>query len=152
MGRNPTQREWYSGGLRFTCTQCGNCCTGPSGYVWFNDEELTAMADYTGLTREQFMRRHARRIGNRLSLGERKTAHGYDCVFLQRDPRGKALCTIYPVRPTQCRTWPFWPENLSSPEAYDRAGERCPGMQAGLKGRGEFHSYQQITIRRDKTQ
>ena len=38
----------------------------------------------------------------------------YDCVFLKEDPeRGRKTCSIYPVRPLQCRTWPFWPENLA---------------------------------------
>ena len=31
--------EWYEQGLRFGCTQCGNCCTGPEGAVWFTEEE-----------------------------------------------------------------------------------------------------------------
>ena len=38
---------------------------------------------------------------------------------------------IYPVRPTQCRTWPFWEDNLKSPQAWKNASERgrgCPGM------------------------
>ena len=27
---------------------------------------------------------------------------------------GRAVCSIYRARPAQCRTWPFWPENLLS--------------------------------------
>jgi len=147
----PEAHEWYAEGLRFTCTQCGNCCTGPSGFVWFDDAELTRMAEHLGLTREQFLRRYARRVGRRWSLNERKSSYGYDCIFLDRDENGKALCTIYPVRPAQCRTWPFWPENLHSPEDYHRASRRCPGMQKGLEGEGELHPLQQIRIRRDAT-
>ena len=40
----PALREWYAEGLRFGCTQCGNCCTGPPGAVWFTAEEGRAMA------------------------------------------------------------------------------------------------------------
>ncbi|MFM7740581.1 MAG: YkgJ family cysteine cluster protein, partial [Planctomycetota bacterium] len=25
---------WYKDGLRFQCSQCGDCCTGGAGYVW----------------------------------------------------------------------------------------------------------------------
>ena len=41
--------EWYADGLRFSCTQCGNCCTGPPGAVWFNEDEGKAMADKVGV-------------------------------------------------------------------------------------------------------
>ena len=40
-------------------------------------------------------------------------------------------CTIYPVRPRQCRTFPFWPENLESPEAWEEATETCHGVGSG---------------------
>ena len=34
---------------------------------------------------------------------------GHDCVFLDRTYLpGKAICSLYAARPTQCRTWPFW--------------------------------------------
>lgn len=33
---------WYAPGLSFTCTQCGNCCTGEPGVVWVSDEEIHA--------------------------------------------------------------------------------------------------------------
>ncbi len=41
------------------------------------------------------------------------------------------LCAIHEVRPNQCRTWPFWTENLRSQAAWERAAERCPGMDSG---------------------
>ena len=31
---------WYADGLPFTCTQCGDCCTGDPGYVWVTDEVM----------------------------------------------------------------------------------------------------------------
>lgn len=145
--------EWYADGLRFACTQCGNCCTGPPGYVWFTENELTAMARYVGITEKQFLRKHARRINGRWTLNERRNERGqYDCIFLGRTPEGKSLCHIYPVRPTQCRTWPFWPENLESPETWGRASRGCPGMELGQKGGGEFVPIEAIRIRRDMTE
>ena len=109
---------WYADGLAFDCTQCGNCCTGPPGAVWFDDAEAQDMAAVLGLDVDTFMKQYTRRIGARRSLNEHKTSHGYDCVFLDRDTMpGKALCRLYKARPAQCRTWPFWPELLESPEA-----------------------------------
>ena len=37
---------WYRYGLSFECTQCGNCCTGGPGFVWVEEEEIRAIADF----------------------------------------------------------------------------------------------------------
>ncbi len=37
-------------------------------------------------------------------------------------------CAIYDVRPTQCRKWPFWPANLDSPDNWNAAAVKCPGI------------------------
>jgi len=145
---------WYADGLRFSCTQCGNCCTGPPGFVWFNQSELEAMAAYLGLTQREFLNRYCDVYGSRWSIRDawNPEVQGHDCVFLQRDESGKALCGIYPVRPGQCRTWPFWPSNLRSERAYRRATKTCPGAQHGLKqGEGTFYPVEQIRILRDRT-
>ena len=128
--------QWYAEGLRFTCTQCGNCCTGPAGYVWFTDEDAARMADRLGVDKSTFYRKYARKLRGRWSLIEQKTEHGYDCIFLDRKSEpGKALCSIYDARPAQCRTWPFWPENLTTPQAWEDAKRQtpCPGMDSGQR-------------------
>ena len=43
------------------------------------------------------------------------------------------LFRSYPVRPLQCRTWPFWDTNLASQSAWDRAARRCHGMNHGRR-------------------
>lgn len=146
-----SQQEWFVEGLSFECTQCGNCCTGPPGYVWFNDDELVAMADFLNVGVDQFLDRFGHRVNGRWTLNEQWNAasKGYDCVFLRRDEKGKALCSIYSVRPGQCRTWPFWPENLKSHRAWRRAARHCPGMNNGLTGEGRFYPADQIKIIRD---
>jgi hypothetical protein len=40
---------------------------------------------------------------------------------------------VYADRPRQCRTWPFWRYNIQSPEQWKRGGERCPGMNRGMR-------------------
>lgn len=143
--------EWYSDGLQFSCTQCGNCCTGPPGYVWFTEAELDAMAAFAHITPEQFRDLHTHRVGRRWTLNERKVDGKYDCIFLKRDDEGKALCGIYAVRPMQCRTWPFWPDNLRSQRAWDKGARGCPGMARGKQGEGDFYPVEHIRIQRDNT-
>jgi uncharacterized protein len=145
-----TQTQWYADGLRFECTCCGECCTGPAGYVHVSDEECETIARTLDLSPENFLAKytHPMKHGKSgLSLNEHKTVHGYDCVFLDRttDP-GKALCSIHDARPQQCRTWPFWPENISSPRAWQRAARQCEGINQGPR-----YTFQQIRIQRDAT-
>jgi Fe-S-cluster containining protein len=143
------QQEWYAEGLRFECTQCGNCCTGPPGYVWITEEEGRLMAEALGETEDEFLEKHTRELRGRRSLNERGTVHGFDCVFLDRETApGKALCRVYLARPAQCRTWPFWPENLHSQDAWASARRNtpCPGMNHGPQV-----PLTQIRIRRDQT-
>lgn len=136
--------EWYADGLSFACTQCGNCCTGAPGFVWFNDEEAKAMADFLGLDEREFRQRYSHRKFGKWTLDERKNDRGdYDCVFLRRDEQGRSLCSVYAVRPMQCRTWPFWRENLTTPDHWKDASQTCPGMRASA---GDFYPVEQIRI------
>ena len=111
------------------------------------EDEAAAMAKKVGLKVDQFYRRFARRVGKRWSLNERQTEHGFDCVFLDRDSvPGRAVCRLYDARPMQCRTWPFWPDVIESPESWEatRASTPCPGM-----GRGQVIPIEAIRIQRD---
>lgn len=125
--------EWYAGGLRFSCTQCGNCCTGPPGTVWFTAAEGAAIAGSLGIEIAEFYAQYAQKVEGRWSLKENLVGSGYDCVFLDRTSSGAALCSVYGNRPTQCRTWPFWPENLTSERTWQMVKRRtpCPGMDTG---------------------
>ena len=134
-------------GLRFTCTQCGNCCTGAPGYVYFSDDESTAMAADLGISRSQFDARYTHSAPDGPSLTEHNTRFGYDCVFLDRETQpGKALCRVYRSRPAQCRTWPFWKENMRSPGHWRSASRTCPGIN-----KGTLHCVETIrlTVERD---
>lgn len=137
--------EWFQDGLRFECTLCGACCTGPTGYVLFTDEEARAIAAKLGITVEAFLRDYTRDTEEGRSLNETLTEHGYDCVFLDRTSMpGKAVCSLYEARPTQCRTFPFWPEHVRSRGAWDSLGRSCEGV-----GRGSFVPAVEIRIQRD---
>ena len=92
MSEAEKEQVWYEDGLSFTCTQCGNCCTGPPGFVWFDEAEGEAMAKHLGLTLDEFHEKHCQKKQGRWSLDEVSTRHGFDCVFLVRDGSGKSGC------------------------------------------------------------
>jgi uncharacterized protein len=131
----PMTTPWYKDGLRFTCTQCGDCCTGVPGFVWVNDEELAAIAEYRGETVEEVRGLYTRLADRGRTLREKGDG---DCVFYDRD-KG---CTVYAVRPRQCRTWPFWESNVATPERWQHTCSICPGS-----GHGELISEEEITKR-----
>src|ERR1700676_5218242 len=86
----PTARPsdpWYAGGLKFTCTQCGNCCTGGPGFVWISEEEIVRLADHLHLTPQETVERYCRKLDGKFSLKEFRNPQGeYDCVFLRDLP------------------------------------------------------------------
>lgn len=124
------KKQWYVGGLHFECTGCGNCCAGPEeGYIWITGEEIELLAKHLGMTVEAVRKKYIRRVGLRHSIIENPTTH--DCIFLTADKNGGRGCAIYPVRPNQCRTWPFWKENLESPDYWNFAAVKCPGINRG---------------------
>lgn len=135
-------------GLRFTCTQCGNCCTGPTGFVLFTDVEAQAMGKDLGITRDEFLEKYTRDTLVGRSLNEVEVdGFGFDCVFLTRDASGKTGCSVYGSRPEQCRTWPFWKSNLVGKRAWSGESKDCPGMDAG-----KLHSPKHIRITRDRVE
>lgn len=133
-----TELPWYADGLKFKCSQCGDCCTGAPGFVWVNKEEIAALAALVGETDvEKFEREYVKNVGIRKSL--REFPNG-DCVFFDGESR---KCTVYGARPRQCRTWPFWDSNISSPEAWERTCEICPGS-----GKGKLYQLEVIEEQR----
>jgi len=126
---------WYKDGLQFTCTRCGNCCTGEPGSVWVNDEELAAIAQLRGEPVEEVTAMYTRQGHRGLTLREKPNG---DCVFYDRE----GGCTIYSIRPRQCRTWPFWDSNVKTPAAWERTKSVCPGSV-----RGELIPAEEITRR-----
>lgn len=136
-----TGNLWYAHGLRFKCAGCGHCCGGFPGYVWVWQADMERIAAHLGLGLDDFTRKYVRQVGKGYSLTEKRD---YDCVFLER-VGGQTQCRIYEVRPTQCRTWPFWNLNLKSPEAWSAAAESCPGM---CDGEAEWHLLEEIEKRR----
>lgn len=116
--------SWYKEGLKFKCTECGKCCTGPSGYVFVTEEEIEKMATLLKINSYLFKKKYTRLCNNQYALTERKNLSGeYDCVFLE----GKK-CKVYQARPKQCRSFPWWQDNLKSKESWELAAKECEGI------------------------
>ena len=59
-----------------------------------------------------------------VSLSEKRNN---DCIFWAEG----VGCTVYELRPRQCRTWPFWRLNLDERSTWDDAARGCPGINHG---------------------
>ncbi len=99
--------------------------------VWVTLKEIEAISRYLQIELEEFGKNYLRLVDNRLSLIEMPN---YDCVFLKQ-----GACEIYPVRPAQCRSFPFWREMLSSRERWENNTAFCPGA-----GQGKTYTQQEI--------
>lgn len=114
---------WYREGLRFRCTQCGQCCTGSPGFVWITAEEIEEMAQFLALSPSTFKRLYVKRVDQRYTLVEKKSQN-HSCIFYQNQ-----RCQVYAARPLQCRAYPFWQENIHSQQSWDETAKSCEGIQ-----------------------
>jgi Fe-S-cluster containining protein len=130
-----TKQPFYAGGLRFTCKRCSSCCRHESGYVFLSKEDLDALAAVQGMEQGAFIQTWCRWVsfGREVEYLSLKEKANYDCIFW------KDGCLVYPGRPLQCRTFPFWDSVICSSDAWEEAGRGCPGM-----GQGELHNMARI--------
>jgi Fe-S-cluster containining protein len=127
------KKKFWSDGIQFQCQGSGNCCVsrGGYGYVYLTKHDRKAMAATLGLSTTAFTRRYCEMEDGIWKL---KAGPTEDCVFL-KDKK----CSVYQGRPTQCRTWPFWPETLK-PKAWGREiSSFCPGV-----GKGKIWSAEEV--------
>lgn len=99
-------------------------------------EEMKAMAEYLGMAVAVFKARF------KISWdGDTKKwmidANPSGCPLLTVD-RG---CSVHPVKPMQCQTFPFWTELIDDETAWSEAKTYCPGMDAAG---GRLYSAEEI--------
>ena len=106
------------------CDTCGGaCCTGESGYIWAKYPEIEKMADFLNLTIEEFASNYLKKVKHRYSLVEKQLDdNNFACIFFNNELKE---CSIYDVRPRQCRTFPFW-ETFKNNEKEVK--NECPGI------------------------
>uniref|UniRef100_A0A7S1FR63 Zinc/iron-chelating domain-containing protein n=1 Tax=Corethron hystrix TaxID=216773 RepID=A0A7S1FR63_9STRA len=108
--------------LPFDCTSCGKCCR-TIGNVFMSPEELLAAAEFMNMTADRFIQVYAERkivdpssakkenVLPWILLRNEEREQSPACVFLDEESN---QCTIYPVRPVQCSTYPFWSNIMES--------------------------------------
>lgn len=112
--------------VHFECTACGKCCTGNSDthYIALSRTEADKLREHLGISEAWFRRRYIEHL-TRDSWGLRMP--NGQCVFLGKDGQ----CSIYSLRPTQCRTYPFWPELLDKEAHWQAERKYCEGINRG---------------------
>lgn len=119
----------YTMNKKFECQpDCGACCVSHGDYefTFLTEEDIVKMENHLGVSRDEFVMRSVFEW-TRSSSGSQFHIRndGPRCRFLV----GKK-CGIYEARPVQCRTFPFWPENMPK-TAWRALGEFCPGIGKG---------------------
>lgn len=116
--------KFYRDGLRFSCIGCGKCCTIEDGLVYLSDSDIQRLSKYLKLPREKFLKKYTHRENKHRVLNDFPNG---ECIFYRHD-KG---CAVYPARPRQCRTFPFWKSILVSQSVWDNTARECPGMNIG---------------------
>ena len=106
------------------CEICpGHCCRGEPGNIWITTGDILRMSRFLQTNPIDFIPHYLNRINNRLSIKERVGKQGVECIFFDSFQR---CCSIYPARPLQCRTFPFW-EYFK--KHMDILLKECPGIK-----------------------
>jgi len=110
-------------GLRFECQPgCTECCT-QRGFVYLAEGDAERIAAFLGMAPAEFERRYVYRTARQSRLRVPRDAQ---CSFLR-----EGGCSIHPVKPVQCRIFPFWPELVESRREWKKTAGYCPGIGKG---------------------
>lgn len=127
-------KKFLQDGIRFQCQGSGKCCTshGEFGFVFLTLKDRQKMAKLLKISTLRFTKTYCEKKNGFFHIIERP--ENTDCLFLK-----KKQCSVYEARPTQCRTWPFWPEIMNARSWKKEIIDFCPGA-----GKGKVWSYSQI--------
>lgn len=106
---------------RFKCQQSGNCCR-REGYVYVTPQEMSDMAKFLGVALAEFQKKYVIREEG-WSLISSPT-HRDGCFLNQSNQ-----CSIYPVRPKECKTYPNWESIWQTKEGVLAELAMCPGLK-----------------------
>ena len=125
-------KRFYKEGLRFECQGDGKCCVtrGRYGYVYLSFGDRRRLAAHLKLSLTEFTAAYTKKVDGLYEL----QYTGKDCPFLHEN-----RCRVYEARPWQCRTWPFWPENMDTTVWDKEVVSWCPGA-----GKGRLYTAEEI--------
>jgi Fe-S-cluster containining protein len=93
------------------------------GQVYLSEEDLVRIAAYVNMSPAEFEERYVYRTARLMRL---RKPPAKQCMFHVEN-----RCSIHPVKPTQCRIFPYWPEIIESQSSWDETAKSCPGMNQG---------------------
>ncbi|MHA1791488.1 MAG: YkgJ family cysteine cluster protein [Promethearchaeota archaeon] len=109
----------------------GHCCKG-EGSIYIFPEDITRFLDFFNLDLKTFMEKHVKietgpciilDTSNFVPFLTLKEKEDGSCKFLGKN----GLCEVYPARPFQCRSYPFWDLNVKTEKRWNDLMETCPG-------------------------
>jgi Fe-S-cluster containining protein len=119
-------KRWFDKSLSFACTSCGRCCKSRNTRVYVNPSEVEELATHKSTTVPDFLHKYTSMVTDaRGRVLTTLVGHPtlQQCVFLEGNK-----CSVYEARPTQCRTYPFWPQNLIGPAEWRAEAANCEGI------------------------
>jgi len=125
---------FWKQGIQFECQGSGKCCVSREGYgyVYVTKDDRRRFAKHLKMPTASFTKKYCVKSEGLFHLVEGSDGN---CVFLNHK-----RCTVYEGRPTQCRTWPFWPETLNAKSWSKEVASFCPGV-----GKGKVWSAEEIS-------
>lgn len=113
--------------INFKCQGSSNCCIshGSYGYVYLTKNDIINLSDYFKISVKNFKKKYCNNSEGYIFL---KDKYKNKCIFLKNK-----RCTVYKIRPTQCKTFPFWPENMNTKTWNKDIMNFCPGIGKGKK-------------------
>ncbi len=119
----------FEKGIKFKCQGSANCCIsrGNHGYVYLSKDDLNKLANFFNLNKNEFKKKYCKITNGFIHLKEFKKNKG-NCLFLINN-----RCSVYRARPIQCRTWPFWNENMNAKTWNKEIALFCPGVGKGRR-------------------
>ena len=132
---------FYEKGLRFECQGCNYCCSSEPGYVFLSEDDIIRLSEGLSMDRQALLDTYCRIVDmgafKMISLLEKEN---YDCIFLTTSG-----CKVYPYRPKQCQTYPFWAHVVEDEQAWETEGKSCPGI-----GKGKLYTKKEIEAKLDE--
>jgi hypothetical protein len=90
--------------------------------IWIDKKEIKETSSFLDITQDIFAKLYLRIVNGRISLLEYNNG---DCIMYD------GCCKIYSVRPSQCKTFPFWKSNLENGTEWEKLMNTCPGIDKG---------------------
>ncbi len=103
----------------FQCQMCGDCCRGYGG-TYVTEPDILAIAAYLNLEPGVIQGKYCVFSGKKPLLAQK---HDGYCIFWD------GLCTIHPVKPRMCRSWPFLESVLIDIGNWEIMSSLCPGIR-----------------------